>query len=226
MGGDVIARPTVQKSQPEEISPDEPPTRTCSHFDDARHARFILVLPHKFVAKMRELAQVHINRFAAEMVQVAAQLADRSVNTEDCVRIDTTPPRFAPAPQPDRPVRVPVAVPDPAPAIPGKPWKTECRTTSGCRGVGNGFKDLVSQLWRNCFVRVQIKQPLARSFIRSGVLLSDIPFPRLAIDTRRVSARFPRYRPVLPHSGRRSARGSSPVRWRAPGRYGRLRLRK
>ena len=61
-------------------------------------------------------------------------------------------------------VRVPIAMPNPASAIPRQAWIAE-----GGKGVEGGrlhenVPDFVEQFWRNYFVGIQIQNPFAGGF--------------------------------------------------------------
>jgi hypothetical protein len=97
--------------------------------------------------------------------------------------------RLAAAPEPHLPIRIPVAVADPAAAKKSAAGKAERGKGLELFRFGKQLLNLRAQFRGNHLVGVQSQYPPARGLFRGGILLRNVAFPRLAKNLRAAGRR-------------------------------------
>src|SRR5262249_37964324 len=127
VGGQVVALPPIEQAELKEVGAEEAPERPPQQVDQTGLAHPGGPLADEFVAEGNDLLQPCIDGSGAEVVEVALELSDRSVDLQERVRVHTGPASAAASPKSGLPVWIPVAVADPSSAIPGEAGHAERR---------------------------------------------------------------------------------------------------
>src|ERR1700690_567070 len=97
--------PAIEETQPEKVGAQKARQRAGRHVEDARRETLVQVLLHEPVAEGQDLLEARVDRFAAEVVQIAGELSDGSAYQEFFVEVAPAPFRPPPAPKAGAAVR-------------------------------------------------------------------------------------------------------------------------
>ena len=175
----------------EEVGAAKTPPGTHKEFNKAHAPISLLRLAHEVITVGDGFRDLVIQVLHAVMEQVAAQPADCALHAHPVVRVNPADLAALSPPKADLPIRIPITVPNPPPAIQCASRKTVASVTGSLRITGEEAQNLRAQGIGDDFVRVQTQQPGLDSLCDGRFLLLGKTFPGFPKNLRAKFGREP-----------------------------------
>ena len=182
MPGEIEPHPTVQKTKADEVAARETPKRAHYKIQDAGLAPLRQPVLRKVIAIDIDLLEQTVQILDTSVEQFATQASDGTVHAQLVVGINATPLRLAALPKARLAVGIPIAMTNPASQVERAARERIRREGLRATGPREPAHNLLAQFGRNNLIGVQPEYPRLRGFGGGGILLGDMPLPRLAED--------------------------------------------